>query len=253
MKGAANLCYTDFTLTLFFWRNEEMDRSARQARLDRRRGAERRGQMKWVFYIGIVAVVIAGMLIYASRVRSAPERTYLQPNGLSLGDPNAPVQMVEYADFQCPHCYNVYLGAEDELIETYIDTGLVHFTYRPVGFLGPESDSSAAAAFCAGEQNLFWPYHDTLFANFSHSNAGGYSESRLVSMADSVGLDVPAFEQCMADGTGLAGMQAAVDEARANGVNGTPAFIINGTLLGGSRTFEQLAEVIDAALAASGN
>lgn len=253
MKGAANLCYTEFTLTLFFWRNEEMDRSARQARLDRRRGAERRGQMKWVFYIGIVAVVIAGMLIYASRVRSAPERTYLQPDGLSLGDPNAPVQMVEYADFQCPHCYNVYLGAEDELIETYIDTGLVHFTYRPVGFLGPESDSSAAAAFCAGEQNLFWPYHDTLFANFSHSNAGGYSESRLVSMADSVGLDVPAFEQCMADGTGLAGMQAAVDEARANGVNGTPAFIINGTLLGGSRTFEQLAEVIDAALAASGN
>ncbi len=253
MKGGTNLCYTELTLTLFFLEEREMDRSARQARLDRRRGAERRGQMKWVFYIGIVAVVIAGMLIYASRVRSAPERTYLQPNGLSLGDPNAPVQMVEYADFQCPHCYNVYLGAEDELIETYIDTGLVHFTYRPVGFLGPESDSSAAAAFCAAEQNLFWPYHDTLFANFSHSNAGGYSDSRLISMADSVGLDVPAFEQCMADGTGLAGMQAAVDEARANGVNGTPAFIINGTLLGGSRTFEQLAEVIDAALAASGN
>lgn len=230
-----------------------MDRSARQARLERRRGAERRGQMKWVLYIGIVAVVIAGLLIYASRVRTAPERTYLQPNGLSLGDPNAPVQMLEYADFQCSYCYNVYLGAEDELIKTYVDTGLVYFTYRTVGFLGPESDSSAASAVCAAEQNLFWPYHDTLFANYSHSNAGGYSDARLLSMAESVGLDIPAYQQCLADGTGTAGMQAAVDEARAQGINGTPAFIINGTLLSGSRTFEQLAEAIDAALAASGN
>lgn len=230
-----------------------MDRSARQARLERRRGAERRGQMKWVFYIGIVAVVVAGLLIYASRVRSAPERTYLQPDGLSLGDPNAPVQMVEYADFQCPHCYNVYLGAEEDLLESYIDTGVVYFTYRPVGFLGPESDSSAAAAFCAGEQNLFWPYHDTLFANFSHSNSGGYSNERLATMAGSVGMDVASFEQCLEDGTGLAGMQAAVNEARSLGINGTPAFVINGTILGGERTFAQLSEAIEAALAASGN
>ncbi|MCW5875138.1 MAG: thioredoxin domain-containing protein [Anaerolineales bacterium] len=230
-----------------------MDRSARQARLERRRGAERRGQMKWVLYIGLAAVVVAGLLIFASRVRTAPEREYTQANGLSLGDPNAPVQMTEFADFQCPHCYNVYLGAEDELIQTYVETGKVYFTYRPVGFLGPESDGSAAAAFCAAEQNAFWPYHDILFANFSHSNGGGYAAGRLESMAETVGLDVPAFKQCLADGIGEAGVLSAEDEARGLGINGTPAFVINGTIVGGSRTFAQLAEVIDAALAASGN
>lgn len=230
-----------------------MDRSARQARLERRRGAERRGQMKWVLFVGLAAVVVASLLIFASRVRTAPEREYTQANGLSLGDPNAPVQMTEFADFQCPHCYNVYLGAEHDLITNYIETGKVYFTYRPVGFLGPESESSASAAFCAAEQNEFWPYHDILFANFSHSNAGGYSASRLESMAESVGLDVAVFQQCLADGVGEAGMLNAENEARSLGINGTPAFVINGTIVGGSRTYEQLAELIDAALAATGN
>lgn len=229
-----------------------MDRSARKARLERRRGAERRGQLKWVFYIGLAAVVIAGLLILASRVRTAPEREYTQANGLSLGDPNAPVQMTEFADFQCPHCYNVYLGAEDDLINTYVETGKVYFTYRPVGFLGPESVTSAEAAYCAAEQNVFWPYHDTLFANFSHSNGGGYSASRLESMAETVGLDIPAFKQCVADGIGTAGMRAAEDEARGLGINGTPAFVINGTIVGGERTFAQMSELIEAALAAAG-
>lgn len=230
-----------------------MDRSSRQARLQRRRGAERRGQMKWVLYIGLAAVVVAGLLIFASRVRTAPEREYTQANGLSLGDPNAPVQLTEFADFQCPHCYNVYLGAEHDLITNYVETGKVYFTYRPVGFLGPESVGAASAAFCAAEQNEFWPYHDTLFANFSHSNGGGYSASRLQSMAEAVGLDVAAFQQCVADGVGEVGVEGAENEARSLGINGTPAFVINGTVIGGSRTYEQLAELIDAALADSGN
>lgn len=222
-----------------------MKRSARQARLDRRRGAERRGQMKGIFYIGLAAVVIAGLLIAASRVRTASERTYLQPDGVSLGDPNAPVQITEYADFQCPHCYNVYLGAEDDLIEAYIDTGKVYFTYQPVGFLGPESNTSAAAAYCAAEQNLFWPYHDTLYANFSHSNSGGYSDARLVSMAEAVGADSAAFQQCIADGVGQAAMVTAMENARSLGINGTPAFVINGTVIGGERTFAELSDIID--------
>lgn len=230
-----------------------MDRNARQARLDRRRGAERRGQMKGIAYIGIIAVVIAGLLIYASRVRSASERTYLQPDGLSLGDPNAPVKITEFADFQCSYCYNVYLGAEDQLITSYIDTGIVYFTYKPVGFLGPDSDRSAAAAYCAAEQNAFWPYHDTLFANFSHSNAGGYAEGRLLSMADAVGMDRDALQQCIADGRGTAAMEAAGSEARALGITGTPAFMINDMIVGGEQTFAQLSELIEAELAETGN
>src|SRR5690606_30544675 len=156
-----------------------------------------------------------------------------QPDGMSLGDPNAPVKITEFADFQCPHCYNVYLGAEDQLIASYIDTGTVYFTYKPVGFLGPDSDSSAAAAYCAAEQNAFWPYHDTLFANFSHSNAGGYAENRLLSMADAVGMDRDALQQCIADGRGAAAMEAAMSEARSLGITGTPAFMINDTIVGG--------------------
>lgn len=230
-----------------------MDRSARQARLERRRGAERRGQMKWILYIGLAGVVIAGLLIFASRVRSAPERAYIQTDGVSIGDPNAPVQMTEYADFQCPHCYNVYLGAEHQLITEYVDTGKVYFTYQPVGFLGPESNSSAAASYCAAEQDAFWPYHDVLYTNFSHSNSGGYSDARLREMARSAGMDIGAFDECVASGRGVEQMQAAMANARSLGITGTPGFFINGTVLAGERTFAQLQELIEAALAASGS
>lgn len=233
-----------------------MDRSARQARLERRRGAERRGQMKWIMYIGLAAVAIAALLILASRVRTPEERTYTNTQGISIGDPGAPVQMIEYADFQCPHCFNVHAATEYQLIQEYVDTGKVFFTYRPVGFLdsatGAESSRSAEASYCAADQEAFWPYHDAIYANFSHSNSGGYADSRLIAMAESVGMDGAAFRACLESGERAGDVGAAISEARTWGITGTPGFVINGTVMTGERTFAQLQEAIEAALTAAG-
>lgn len=229
-----------------------MDRSARQARLERRRGEARRGQMKWIVYIVGAAVVIAGLMILANRVRPAEERVYTEIHGMSIGDPAAPVSVVEFADFQCPHCLNVHAQTEYQLIQEYVDTGKVFFTYRPVEFLGSDSTRSALAAFCSADQELFWPFHDAIFANFSNGDSGGYSVDRLVAIGETVGLNGDQLRSCIENGDRSGDLTAAMADASTMGITGTPAFVINGTILGGERSFAQLQEAIEAALAAAG-
>lgn len=233
-----------------------MDRSTRQARLERRRGEARRGQVKWIAYIVIGAIAFVSLLIYVNRVRPSTDRVYNEPHGISLGDPGAPVQLIEYADFQCPHCLNVHAETEYKIIQEYVDTGKVFFTYRAVGFLdsltGSESSRSAEASYCAADQEAFWPYHDVIYANFSGGNSGGYSDERLIAMAETAGMDGDVFSSCLLNGDNAQEVTAAIAEASSLGITGTPGFVINGTIMQGERSFAQLQEAIEAALAAAG-
>lgn len=234
-----------------------MDRSTRQARLERRRGEERRGQFKWIIYIVLVALAIAALLIYSSRVRAPEERTYTEPHGMSLGNPDAPVQMVEYADFQCPICGNFHAVTENKIIEEYVNTGKVFYTYRLLSFLdrgtSTESSRSAEAGFCAADQNKFWEFHDVVFANQRGENAGAFLDNRLTAFAESISLDMDQFNSCFQNGEKTGEVTAAMAEASAVGVTGTPSFLINGQLYGGIRPFEELQQIIEAALVAAGS
>jgi protein-disulfide isomerase len=235
-----------------------MNRSERQARLERRRGEARRGQLKWIVYVVVAAVVLAGMMIYANRVRPAEQRVYNEPHGISLGNPDAPVQLIEYADFQCPHCRNVHAATEYQIIQEYVDTGKVFFTYRLVGFLDNpvagayESSRSAEAAYCAADQEVFWPFHDVVFANFSAGNRGGYADERLIDMAVSAGAEESTFRSCLLNSERAGDVEAAMSEANTLGITGTPGFVINGSIMTGERSFAQLQEAIEAALTAAG-
>lgn len=232
-----------------------MKTSKRQARLERKQAAQRRSQLRWLGVVVVGAIIVAVLLSLAGRVQQpVAEQTYTQKNGNSIGDPNAPVTVVEYGDFQCPHCLNVYLQTEAPFIANYVDTGKVYYTYRSMGdMLGPESARAAEAAYCAADQNMFWEYHGLIFTNFANGNNGGYSESRLIDFAQSLNLDIGTFRQCLT--SGAKADQVAQDQAdgRAQGVNGTPAFLINGQLFAGELTYDQLSQQIETALAAAGN
>jgi len=232
-----------------------MDRSARQARLDRRRGEQRRGTLKWLVYIVIAAVIVAGLLIYAGRVRTPQPRNYTQQSGNVLGDPNAPVTFVEFGDFQCPVCLNTYLNVEEQLINEYVYTGKMSFTFQAVGFLDrgtTESSHSAEAAYCAGDQNKFWEYHGVLYANQGAENSGAFSDNRLIAFAETINLDMDAFRSCFLSGQKAAMVDQAEAAGFAIGVDATPSFVINGVMLRGYRDFAELQAQIEAALAAAG-
>jgi protein-disulfide isomerase len=236
-----------------------MDQSRRQARLERNRTQQRRGQLKWLVYISIAAVVVVALLILANQVKPAEARTYNQKNGTTLGDPNAPVHLVEIADFQCPFCHQWYSQVEQQIIETYVDTGQVYFTIEVVGFLDSsangESTRAALAAYCAADQNRFWEYHGVVYTNQAGENQGAFRDDRLQAFANSIGLDMNSFNACFNSNEKEADIQAAEDYASSHGIQSVPSFVVNDQdpPYVGLQTFEQLSAILDAAIAAAGS
>lgn len=224
-----------------------MDKSKREARLEKKRAAERKNQMRWIMFAVIAALGAVALLIFAGQVRTPDvEHTYSQKIGTQLGDPNAPVTIIEYGDFQCGHCNNFYQTTESLLISNYVESGQVLLEYRPLGFLGVDSVRAAEASFCAAEQNMFWEYHDVIFENYS--SQGGYSEERLLDFAETLVLDQQAFASCLTNGE-MAGMvEASSQLAAADGVTGTPSFIVNGRKIEGNIPYSDFQTAIAAAM-----
>jgi protein-disulfide isomerase len=234
-----------------------MDQSRRQARLERNRAQQRRGQLKWLVYISIAAVVVVVLLILSNQVSPAEARSYTQKNGTSIGDPNAPVHLVEIADLQCPFCHRWYSEVEQQIIEKYVDSGQVYMTIEVVGFLDSgtgESTQSAEAAYCAADQNMFWEYHGVVYTNQSGENQGAYRDDRLLAFANSIGLDMNAFRSCLNSNDKNADVQAAEDYAASHGIESVPSFVVNDQdpPYIGLQTFEQLSAILDAAIPAPG-
>jgi len=139
-----------------------------------------------------------------------------------LGDPKAPVTLVEFVDFQCPYCKRFFANTYPKLKENYIDKGLVRLVVKdmPLGFHG-EARQAAQAAHCAGEQQAYWGMHDLL-----NGRPGKLDRQRFLAHAAELKLDQTAFEACLTAGRHLDQIDQDADEAKGIGVRGTPSFII---------------------------
>ncbi len=167
----------------------------------------------------------------------------------SMGDLNAPVKIIEYADFQCPYCMRFHQETEPQIIDQYVKTGKVYFEYHSVGaFLGDESGAAAEAAYCAGDQGKFWEYHDTLFSHWTGENVGDFTNDKLQQYAAALGLDQSSFNNCLSSGKYAPLVQQDATDARAAGVKATPSFLINGKLVEGALPFSAFQQAIEAAL-----
>jgi len=168
------------------------------------------------------------------------------PNGNAMGDPDAPIQMVEFGDFQCPYCERFAMQTEPLLVENYINTGKVYFMFRSagnwvsknIGRGSTESQDAAAAAYCAGDQGKFWEMHDSLFANNRDvEDQGSFSSTSLVGMAQNLAVDMTEFRDCYDNGKYADQVQQDYQDAIAAGVQGTPSFVITYLANGATQTF----------------
>jgi len=154
------------------------------------------------------------------------------------GGAKAPVTIIEFSDYQCPFCKR----AEDvvsQVMKTYGDK--VRLVYRNYPLpMHPNARPASEAAQCANAQGKFWPYHEKLFANQT-----ALSEDKLKAYAQEVGLDGQKFAECLAQKSFKAAIDQDITDASKVGVNGTPAFFINGRMLSGAQPFEKFKEVID--------
>lgn len=165
-----------------------------------------------------------------------------------IGDPNAPVTIIEFADFQCPFCGRFASGAGRQIDLLYIQTGKVRLGYQHFAFLGQESFWAAEASECANDQEAFWPYHDLLFASQNGENQGAFSKDNLKNFAASLNLDSTAFDACLDSGKYTEVVQSEANAARVLGVQSTPTFLINGQPLVGAQPFDVFQPMIEGIL-----
>jgi len=220
---------------------------------------------------GITAVVIVavffGMSIFGQEKELVLEEaeipnTTSQEIGLSvftengspyLGDPNAPITLVEFGDYQCFFCNKFFHDTEQKLLENYVDTGKVKIIFKDFTIIGPDSTTAAHAAHCADDQGLFWEYHDTLYNNWNGENNGWASSENLLRMAHDVGLDIDEFTDCMLNEIHTQIISASNADARTLGLTGTPGFFVIGhnnqvTKIPGAQPFEVFQKIFDSEL-----
>lgn len=157
------------------------------------------------------------------------------------GDPNAAVTIVEYTDYQCPYCDRHVAETLPKIITEMIDTGRVQYMVKdfPLDQIHPEARAAAVAARCAAEQDAYWEMHDELFARQeAWSGLGDGANEVFASLAAELALDGDAFAACLTSGRYDAVVQANQDEAFALGVQGTPAFFINGFPISGAQPYD---------------
>ncbi len=146
-----------------------------------------------------------------------------------LGDPSAPITIVEFGDYQCHACYNWFHTHKPAVYENYIATGKANLVFVDLAFLGRDSPTAAQASYCAEDQGMYWEYHDLLYNSQESQIDNGWANSeRLKAFAFSLGLDMTLFESCLDSDKYSKRVQYNVSEAKKHGARATPTFIIVG-------------------------
>jgi protein-disulfide isomerase len=183
---------------------------------------------------------------YPVKVLLEPFRVQVDTDGApSRGNPEAPVTVVEFSDFQCPFCVRAR-PTVNRVRATYGDDVRWVFRHFPLS-IHEQAPKAAEAAVCAGDQDRFWEMHDQLW-----ENRGQLQIADLKDDAATLKLNTEAFGECLDSGRNAALVEKDTEEGVQLGVSGTPAFFINGRPLIGAQPFEAFASVIDDELARAG-
>lgn len=187
-----------------------------------------------------------GLAVDAPSVPTQPSAVQAsEDDDAVLGDPNAPVTIIEFSDYQCPFCQRHYLQTHPQLIENYVDTGKVKIVFRdfPLTSIHPQAQKAAEAAECVGDQGgdeAYYEMHDLLFEN--QNNLG---QDNLIALADSLGYDIA---DCLESGEFASEVTKDTNDAQAAGGRGTPYFVINGKPLSGAQPYSAFQQAIEAEL-----
>ena len=231
-------------------RRERLAREqAAAAAAARRRRLTRLGAVAGVALVAVVALVAisssgkgAGSGTRAAGTPSAPVNgasasaamlSGIPQHGITLGDPKAPVRVVEFADLQCPFCRDYAVDVLPGIVQKYVRPGKVRMDFRTLAFIGPDSERAGRVAEAAAQQNRLWNLADLVYLNQGKENSGYATDAYLRRIAGAVpGLDTAKVFAARDGAAVSSGLKAASDLATASGVNETPTFLVGrGTAL----------------------
>jgi len=174
-----------------------------------------------------------------------------------FGNPDAPITIIEFSDFECPFCARFHIQTLPLIFEEYIDQGKVKFVYRdfPIQSIHPNAVPAAVAANCANEQGKFKEMHDIIFVN---QNVWNKQEtvgalSLFSQYATEIQLEQETFDSCLTSGKYIEEIQKDLNDGQSYGVSGTPGFFVGNDQIGyvqikGAQPFDIFKKVIDAQL-----
>lgn len=218
-----------------------------------------RGVPMPIFYAVLALITIGGVALLMNNLGVLRESALADQRGRSYtttlpldslparGSPDAPVTVIEFADYDCPDCQLFANQIAPAILRDFVDTGKARLLFhdnplkRHVG-----SVPAAEAARCAGDQGAYWQMHDALYANLGEWRESAAPGALFAGYAEQLGLDRAAFERCTGARTHQAAVQAAYEAAVRAGVTSTPIFVIDGK----PYNYNQLRGGIEAALAA---
>ncbi len=213
-------------------------REREQAEQAEREAARRKQRLRQLGAIGVFAIVLVGALIIVSQggndsTGSAPVKGLLSgidQDGTSLGDPQAPFTLVEFGDPQCPFCAEYDRKVFPTVVQDYVRPGKLRLEFRPLTFIGPDSETAARFAVALGEQNRFWNFIDLMYHNQSTENSGYVTPEFLAGLADQIpGADAKKASAAASSSQVTEVLDQAKTDAQDAGISSTPSFLIGPT------------------------
>ena len=214
------------------------------------------------FYLILILLLVAGIGTLAY-LAAKPRQTVSQidstlapiPNqGHAIGSDSARLEVVEFADFECPACGSFATLTEPDVRDRLVKTGQIRFRFMdfPLTNVHRNTWSAHRAAWCAGEQNKFWEMHDALFMNQDRWN--GEETTRpdgvIEGLASQLGLNMPQYTSCVDTRKYQAQIQANVAEGEKRAVGSTPTFFIGTNKVGSALSYDEFKKYVDEALGA---
>lgn len=239
--------------------------SKRQERREQLRRKQKRNRFLTIAAVTTGAVLISLFLILpglrladpGNITQITPKPSDLPVQGTSMGNPDAPVKIDVWEDFQCSGCYSYSKNLEPRILQEYVATGKAYYTFHFYPFIDGgqgESQDAANASLCAAAQGRFWEYHDIVFANWLGENVGSFTRQRLTEFARNIGLDMASFDQCLQENTYAAQIWEDMEAGADLGVPPTPGIFVNDRLVTSSAgknyipSFDDIARAIEAGL-----
>jgi len=207
-----------------------------------------------VLFAAAAFVLTIGLAACGSDNASSGRSSIERADDLAIGDPKAPVTIVEFASLTCPHCATFHKGMFKEIKTKYIETGKVRFVFRqfPTPPVRLAVGGEAIARCKAGADNYF-AMLDILFEKQMYWVRSQNPGQALRELASTAGISSEEFETCLADPENITRIQEVSKHASDTwGVNSTPSFVINGELATNMRTIDDFTKIIDPILAAAG-
>jgi len=216
----------------------------------------KKGGILGIIVISIIIVIVASMSssnnetfdVDMTRTHGSISTALGSP---ILGDPLAPITIVEFGDYQCHQCYNWFHNTKPMIMRDYIETGKANLVFVDFAFLGKDSPKAAQATYCADDQNMYWEYHNSLYTSQESKIDNGWANpERLKAFAFNLNLDMELFNECIDSEKYSKRVQYNSQQARDNGVRGTPGFFIVGSdydqqQIGGAQPFSVFQRILD--------